>query len=172
MVFFRRASSRPERPDERLLAAVRAHLPSADVSTQRIVAAVAGLLSCVAYADRTYSDAEAAKIRAELSRVHGLTPDAVDALERVLRAELVGLAMAGDQLWCRELVELGDRELRIEVLEVLVELAASDAEFTLAETNLLRRVATALGLAQTDYDALQARHRDKLSVLRREPTGG
>ena len=35
------------------------------------------------------------------------------------------------------------------------------------ETNLLRLTATALGLTQDDYNACQARHRDKLAVLKR-----
>lgn len=172
MVFFRRPPKRPERPDERLVSAVRAELPNADEETRRLVTAVAGLLACVAYADREYSDAEATKIRTELARVHGLAPESVEALSRVLRDEMKGLAMAGAQLWCRELVELGDRNLRWEVLEVLVELAASDSEISLAETNYLRRLATSLGFAQPDYDALQERHRDKLAVLRRGPAEG
>ena len=54
--------------------AVRAALPAADDETRRIVTAIAGLLGGVAYADRSYAGAEEAVLRAELGRIHGMTP--------------------------------------------------------------------------------------------------
>ena len=62
--------------------------------------------------------------------------------------------------------ELTDLDLRREVLDVLVDLAAADDEVSMSETQLLRRTATAMGLSQDDYVASQARHRDRLSVLK------
>nr|MCU0677346.1 TerB family tellurite resistance protein [Myxococcota bacterium] len=61
--------------------------------------------------------------------------------------------------------ELLDRDGRLEVLDTLLEVAAADGVIATSETNLLRRLATALGLTQADYTALQSRHRDKLGVL-------
>jgi hypothetical protein len=36
----------------------------------------------------------------------------------------------------------------------------------MSETNLLRRIARALGLSDDEYNVSQARHRQRLSVLR------
>lgn len=140
-------------------------MPEADEESRRIVTAVAGLLACVAYADREYAPKEERTVRSELTRVHGLSPGGIDAVCGALKEDIEDLAQVGDQAWTRELKDLGARELRVEVLDALVEIAAADHEITLEEANYLRRLATSLGLTQSDYDALQARHRDKLTFL-------
>ena len=66
----------------------------------------------------------------------------------------------------RDRRELGDRELRVEVLDVLVDVAAADGVLSTPETNLLRQVTTALGLSQTDYNEAQSRHRERLTALK------
>jgi uncharacterized tellurite resistance protein B-like protein len=171
VVFWKkRTSAPPPVPPgaERIRQAVGEHLKDADDDVKRIVTAIAGLLGCVAYADRVYTDAEEQHVRAELSRVHGLPWTGVDAICRILRDHVAELHRDGDHFFTRELREVADREQRVEVLEVLVDLAAVDGVLSVQETNDLRRLATALGLAQPDYDAAQARHRDKLAVLQRK----
>lgn len=147
--------------------AVRAHLVGADDETLRVVVAIAGLLGTVAYADRDYSPSEEERIRTELGRVSGLSPGGVDAICGVLRENILVIATVEAPIYARELRELGDLELRLQVLDALVDLAAADDEITVAETNVLRTMVTALGLSQADYNASQARHRDKLSVLKK-----
>lgn len=149
----------------RLAAVVRQHLPDADENTRRIITAIAGLLACAAYADREYTEAEERSVRSELTRIHFLGPAGVDAICAVLAEDIQDLARAGDHEWTRELKDLGDRALRVEALDALIEIAASDHRLSVHETNYLRRLTTALGLTQADYDGLQARHRDKLTVL-------
>ncbi len=156
----------PAGASARLAEAVRLSLPEADEDTRAIVTATAGLLACVAYADRDFSDAEEREVHEVLGRIHGLHLRGVEAICGVLREEIVALGSAGDQVWARVLRERGDRALRCEVLEVLVDIAAADGELSLAETNYLRRLAPSLGLIQADYDAAQERHKDKLTVLR------
>ena len=75
------------------------------------------------------------------------------------------MALLGDHDWTRDLRELADRELRLEVLEVLIEMAVADHVLKHDEQTQLRRIAKALSLTQDDYNALQAKHRDKLSTL-------
>lgn len=145
---------------------VRENMAEADEVTARIVIAIAGLLGTVAYADRRYAPEEERRIRQELERIQGLTPAGVDAVCRALREHIVEISTIEAPFYARELLALADRELRLEVLNALVDLAAADDEITVAETNLLRLSATALGLTQEDYNACQARHRDKLKVLR------
>ena len=160
------ASQPPPAGAEELIAVVRAGLPDADEESVRVVAAIAGLLGVVAYADREYSVTEEKAVRAELGRVHGMTSAGVDAICDALRRHIVEISSVQAPRYSRELVELADRELKVEVLQVLVDLAAVDGEISLAEVNLLRQTSTALGLLQDDYNAAQARHRDKLSSLK------
>ncbi len=151
---------------EQLLHAVRAELGEADDETIAVVTAIAGLLGAVAYADRDYSEAEEARVRAELSRVEGMAAAGVDAVCAVLRKHIVEVSTVQTPRYARVLVELADRDLKLQVLEVLVDVASADGTLAVAETNLLRQLTTALGLTQADYNAAQAKHRERLSVLR------
>ena len=144
---------------------VRAEMPEDDDVGTRIVAAITGLLGSIAYADRQYASIEEARIREQLGRVQGLTKTGVDAICAVLREHIVDISTVEAPIYARELLELADRDFRVEVLDALVDLAAADDEITVAETNVLRLTATALGLTQDDYNVSQARHRDKLKVL-------
>jgi len=51
-------------------------------------------------------------------------------------------------------------------LAVLPDVSAADGELAHAEVVMLRQLTTALGLEQSDYNALQSKHKDKLSLLR------
>jgi len=145
---------------------VRAEMSGDDEEGTRIVAAITGLLGAVAYADREYAPVEEGRIREQLARVEGLTTTGIDAICAVLREHIVDISTTEAPIYARELLDLADRDFRLEVLDALVDLAAADDEITVAETNVLRLTATALGLTQTDYNASQSRHRDKLKVLR------
>jgi uncharacterized tellurite resistance protein B-like protein len=145
---------------------VRASMAGTDEETVRIVVAIAGLLGTVAYADRRYAPVEEARIRGELARIEALTPVAIDSICDALRRHIVEISTIEAPFYARELLGLADRDLRMQVLDALVDLAAADGEITVAETNLLRLTTTALGLTQDDYNACQTRHRDKLKVLK------
>ncbi|MES1176475.1 MAG: TerB family tellurite resistance protein [Myxococcales bacterium] len=151
---------------EALEAAVRRELPNADPETIRVVSAMTGLLGAVAYADRNFSQAEEERLHIELTRIHGMTAIGARAIVATLRQQLLAVTSVGIPHYCRALRELGDRELRVEVLEALVGLAAADGVIDQAEVNLVRQVTSSLGLSQDDYNAAQARHRDKLAALR------
>lgn len=168
MIFRRkdRLADIPPEARERLAEIVEQYLQNADEATRRIVTAVAGLLAKVAYADGHYSEQEEAAIRKELSRVHGLSEEGVDAICGLLSDHISHVTLLGDHDWTRDLREIADRELRLEVLEVLVEMAVADHELKHGEQTQLRRIAKALSLTQDDYNAIQAKHRDKLSTLR------
>ena len=162
MIFKKKSEPAPEGPLQRV---VRERMPEADEETRRLVTAIAGLLACSAFADHLMTAEEEQAVQAELGRIHGLTPAAVDAIADVVKQEAKHLAGLGDQLFAREVRELCEREQRIEVLDAVLEIAAADGKITLDETNYLRRLATKLGLSQNEYVALQERHRDKLTVL-------
>jgi uncharacterized tellurite resistance protein B-like protein len=166
-MFFRsrqRASSDPKK--DRLTEVVRAHLHDADECTLAIVAAIAGLLGTVAYADRELSGPEWDHLRRELGRINGLDARGVEAICGVLKSDIVRISTTELPRHTRVLREQASRELRIEILGLLLDLAASDGTVSLDEVNLLRNTAGALGLSQRDYNDAQSPHRDKLSVLR------
>lgn len=163
---FRPSKSDAKSAEQRaLFEVVQAHMPGADEESVRIVTAIAGLLAGVAYADRDLSAEEEARIRSELARVQALDTRGIDAICDALRAHVVHHATTLAPRYTRELRELADRDLRLEVLEVLVDLAAADGKISHREVTHLRQTASALGLTQADYNTLQARHRDKLSFL-------
>jgi len=166
-MFFKRAPKpRPSTASDLLRELVQSELPEVEEDTARIIVSVAGLLAGVAYADREYGEAEQRFVRAALTRMDGVTEEGVDAICRVLKQHGQTIAVQNPQAFTRELRERVDVELRLEVLELLVELAAVDGELRLVETDLLRRTASALGLSSAEYQALQERHRAHLSVLR------
>jgi uncharacterized tellurite resistance protein B-like protein len=150
-----------------LQASIERELPGTDAETIAVVCSIAGLLGIVAYADRSYSEAEEARVRQELSRVHGMTESGIEAICNTLRAHIIEISAVQMPRYTRALRELGDDELRREVLGALIDLAAADSSINLAETNLLRQITKSLGLSQQDYVELQERHRQHLASLKR-----
>ena len=148
---------------EALEAAVRRELPQADHVTVQVVSAMTGLLGAVAYADRDFSQPEEARLLLDLGRIHGMSSAGAQAIVQVLRQHLVAVSSVGIPNYCRSLRELADRELRLEVLEALVGLAAADGTIDLSEINLLRQVTSSLGLSQDDYNEAQTRYRERLA---------
>lgn len=146
--------------------AVRHALGDDDDVHVRIVASTAALCGCVAYADLEVEPSEEKVIRSTLSRIQGLDPAGVEAIGKVLREDVVRIAGAEASTYARELLDLTDDTFRRELLDVLVDIAAADDEITVSETNMLRGIAKALGLPSAVYNQAQARHRDKLAVLK------
>jgi uncharacterized tellurite resistance protein B-like protein len=151
--------------DALLREVVEGALPDVDEATVTIVAACAGLLACVAYADRDFSVAEAEKIDRLLSTIEGIGPTGARAIVHALELHRVELARVHRARLTRALRELADRDLRLHVLAMLLELAASDATISQSEVNTLREVTMGLGLDQRDYNDLQNKHRQKLGTL-------
>ena len=163
--------SKPEKTedaaaDERLLEVVRGALPGGDADTVAIVAACAGLLAGVAYADRDFSSAEKLVIERLLGSIEGLGAGGAQPIVQALAAHRVELSSVHAMRFARTLKELGAAELRLHVLGMLVALAAADETISQSEVNTLRQVTQALGLEQDDYNRLQAEYRSKLATLR------
>jgi uncharacterized tellurite resistance protein B-like protein len=153
--------------DTRLRDVVERGMPEADPDTVSIVTACAGLLACIAYADRAFSAEEMLKAGRLLATVNGIGGDGSDAIVGVLSSHVLELSSVHAARFARTLNELGSRELRLHVLGMLLELAAVDDELSPAEVITLRQVTRSLGLTQEDYNQLQNQHREKLGALRR-----
>jgi uncharacterized tellurite resistance protein B-like protein len=149
-----------------LLRAVREQMPTADVEEAKIVAAVVGLLGQVAYWDRPYLPEEEEPIRRALARVGGLAPEGAERICSVLRDSITKIAEVEAREYARFLRELADRDLRLYVLDLLLDVAAADQNVSVAEMTLIRRLTDALGLTQEEYNASQARHEERLASRR------
>ena len=136
-----------------------------DTDTVSIVTACAGLLAAVAYADRDFSAPEAREIERLLGSVEGLGPGGAQVIVRTLEAHRVELASVHATRFTRTLRELGTRDLRVHVLEMLVSLAATDNVISLSEQNTMRQLTRALGLEQDDYNRAQNERRLELDKL-------
>ena len=169
MGFFELFKSEDERDRKRglsLLRVVREQVPLADDVDVQLVAAITGLLGQVAYADRPYLPAEEQRIKGELSKVSGLKEGGADAICRTLRTSIATVAEIEAHEYAKILRELADRDLLLHLLDLLLDVAAADDHVSVVEVNLIRRLTDVLGLTQADYNASQARYRDKLTSLR------
>lgn len=160
------AEARTPTASDELRKIVAHSMPQADAQQAAILAAVAGLLATVAHVDRKYEAAEREQVADVLSRMHSLQPGALGAIEELLSERLADLAQEPLQTYTRVLYEGLERPARLEVFEVLMDLAAADEVLDMNETNLLRRIARAMGLSDDEYTLSQERHRQRLSVLR------
>src|SRR5690606_23352601 len=119
--------------DVRLREVVERALPGTDEDTVSIVAACAGLLAGIAYADRDFSEPEGREIERLLGAVEGLGAAGSRAIVRALGAHRVELSTVHAIRFARTLSELGTKELRLHVLGMLVSLAAADDSIRQAE---------------------------------------
>jgi uncharacterized tellurite resistance protein B-like protein len=155
--------------DTRLRHIVKMTLQGADPDTISIVTACAGLLACVAYADREFSADEAAKAGALLATAEGIGQEGSHAIVQALQAHVLELSAVHATRFARTLRELGHAELRLHVLSMLIELAAIDDDIRLSEVATLRQITGAMGLTQEEYNRLQAEYRTKLTALQNVP---
>lgn len=121
--------------------------------------ALAALLVRLARSDGTYAEAEVARIDRVLGARFGLAPFAAARL----RAEAEALeAQAPDTVrFTRALKDAVPLEERAGLLEALWSVALADADRDASEDQLMRMVASLLGL--TDRDSALARHRAERS---------
>ncbi len=166
-MFFRKKSHAPEH-DSELDAVIAACLPDVDADTLRIAVAVSGLFGCVSYADREFSQTEQKLVENLLQTIVGIGADDAVRILAALKDNIVHISTVEAPRYARTLKQLGDRDLRIHVLGMLLDVAAADRELSQAEVVMLRQTTTALGLEQSDYNVLQGKHRALLAALQSE----
>jgi uncharacterized tellurite resistance protein B-like protein len=166
-MFFRRTQQAPESAST-LLQAIQTALPKADPTTHEIVTAIVGLFGCVSYADREFSEREQQLVRNLLQTMDGISTASADAILTILQRDIIKLSTTEVQRFARTLVQHAADELRMAVLDMLLDIAAVDHDVSNEEVTFLRQITKALGLQQSDYNALQLKHRTKLRVLKLE----
>jgi uncharacterized tellurite resistance protein B-like protein len=167
-MFFRQNTPTP-RTESELQGSVESALLRADAETIQIVVSIAGLFGCISYADRDFSDRERQLVRNLLQTIKGISAFDADAILHTLQRNIVHISTTEAPRFCRTLLQLADRELRLSVLDMLLDIAAVDHDISNEELIVLRQVTTSFGLEQADYNRLQAKHRTKLRSLRPNP---
>jgi uncharacterized tellurite resistance protein B-like protein len=147
---------------EELMGVVQKELGTADPEWIQIVAAVAGLLVTVAYADREHSEPERQETRRQLTRIEGLGPAAVEAVMTLLERHVLPLATLHVQRFTRILREYTSEDARFQLLDVLLAVAAADGVISHDEIVSLRNLTNALGLSQQHYNQLQEQYKAQL----------
>ena len=159
----------PDRADERVPQTVRriaAELVELDAQRARYLAAFAYVLARVARADLEVSPAEREQMT-ELVREHS----SLDASQAALVVELASalqVELGGTENYTvtRLFRELAGREQRIELLDCLFAVAASDRSISELESTEIVKIGGELGFAREEVAALRSRFRAHLEVLR------
>ena len=167
-MFFRSKKPPVEQTSE-LEAVIAQSLPDADPDTQNIVTAIAGLLGCVSYADRSFSAKEQDIIRNLLQTIQGISPKEASDILSAIERNIIVLSTTTMPRYARVLKDLGNRDMRLHVLDMLLDVAAVDHDLSNTEVVYLRQVTQALGLEQADYNDLQSKHRDVLTTRADDP---
>lgn len=141
---------------DELVAELRTALPDDEAVVIRYIAIVAVLLSRVARADGRFSDGEERTLRDLLARVDRLSPSAIDAVCGTLEDGMADLTTRELDVCYRELKALCDREERLQILRLLVRLAAADGALSASEKGEIRAIAEHIGLPAVDVEALES----------------
>lgn len=140
---------------DELVSELRTALPDDEAVVIRYIAIVAVLLSRVAQADGRFSEGEERTLRDLLARVDRLSPTAIDAVCGTLGEGMADLTERELGVCYRELKSLCDREERLQILRLLVRLAAADGALSATEKGEIRTIAEHIGLPAVDLEALE-----------------
>ncbi len=146
-----------------LTSAIRARLDRLPDARAEYVAAFAGLLVRVAYADRTITEPERAALRDQLVARAGLTPDEADTVADLLVHEAIaGIEYSALTRTFNEIASEAEKE---QLLDCLYAVATADDSASLVEDDEIRAVARALMLSHEQFIAVRLRYKDKLEIL-------
>jgi len=144
-------------------------LQSLDPDRARYLAAFAYVLGRVAHADLDVSEAETLQMERILQRLGGLPEDQAVLVVEIAKSQNRLFGGTEGYLVTRELKQITSLEQRLEILDCLFEVSAADDSISAVEENLVRQVASELGLSLQDYVTARAAWSDKRAVLRRDP---
>jgi uncharacterized tellurite resistance protein B-like protein len=132
----------------------------------RYLAAFAYILARVAHADLAISDREIQRMRRILVE-RGRLPEPQAALAvDIARAQTHAAGGTEDFLVTREFRQLATPEQCRELLDCLFEVSAADDAISGVEENVIRQVASELGLSRADLATARAAWREHREVLR------
>jgi uncharacterized tellurite resistance protein B-like protein len=137
----------------------------------RFVAAFAFVLSRVAHADLEISEVETRRMEEVVIEVSGLPADLAVLVVQIARSQQVLFGGTENFLVTSQFAELASRDDKERLLHGLFAVSAADHDITLAEENVIQRIASELGLEHRDFTRIRAAYNDSRRVLRDLPGG-
>jgi uncharacterized tellurite resistance protein B-like protein len=138
--------------EEPLADAIGAQMAGADDKSIARVTAIAGLLARVAFSDRKFQQQERELVTRQLSTLNGMS----DADRKVITAALTinvdTVTEAAAKRYGGVLRDLADKDLCLQVLRMLVDVAGADGAMADGELWNLRGIANDMGLTVADFD--------------------
>lgn len=144
-----------------------ARLPDLDDQAHAKIAAISGLLACVAQTDFHVSEAEQSEIEKSLLTWCQLTPEQAKTIAELAIKEIAALASLDVFRYTETLDKILSPAERVEVLEALFQLAAIDQNVDGEETEFIRHVAHGLRLDHREFIAARATVLKHLSMLKK-----
>ncbi len=127
---------------------------------------LAGLLARVAYVDFKVTDEERNHIVEATTHWMKIDNEKAQFLAQVAEKEMKKLSGLDTRKYCTPLIEYFSIDRRFEILETLFELAASDGEVTMDESNEISYIAKGLNLENKYFIAARAQVKEYLATLK------
>lgn len=139
------------------------HLPEGKA---RYLSLYALILNRVAYADQDVSEEESKKIEEILTQWGKLSEEQAVVVSSIAKNQNIIFGGVDNFIATKEFSELSSREQKIELLNSLFAVAASDNSISNDESNTIRVISKELGLSHPEYIEARKKFSDKLEALK------
>ncbi len=143
------------------------YLPNVDEETRVKIAAISGLLACVANSDFKVTPCEIEDIKSSLKQWCKLSDEQIQTVTEVTLKEVNALASLDVHQYTGALDKVLNDEERVGILEALFQLAASDGEVSIDEAEFIRHIGHGLRLDHHEYVAARATVLSHLKILQK-----
>jgi len=153
-------------PRNRVAAAIREQLGRFPSARAEFVAAFAGLLVRVAYADLELSAPERKRLPEILATHAGLTSDEAGVVADVVVAQATALSGIDYAALTGAFNEVASEDDKKRLVDCLYAIATADDTVTVPEDEEIRKVAQALLLSHSEFITIRSRYKEQLEVIR------
>ena len=154
-----------EPPPERLAATLQTRLTTLSAARAEFVAAFAGLLVRVAYADRSVSEAERTVLGRLLADNAGLPAAEAETVVEIVTHQATTLGGISYASLTRAFNAIASPEEKERLIDCLYAVATAEGSISVVEDDEVHAVARALLLSQTQLIAVRSRYKDQLEVI-------
>jgi len=158
------ADASPPAP-ERLAAAIQARLGDLNATRAEFVAAFAGLLVRVAYADSGISEAERAVLAPLLAANAGLPVGEAETVMEIVTHQAATLEGISYATLTRAFNAIATDKEKERLIDCLFAVATAEGSISIVEDDEVRAVARALLLSHQQFIAVRSRYKDQLEVI-------
>jgi len=146
-------------------------LEQLDPQRARFIAAFAYLLGRVAYADRQIDSEEDQVMERILTEKVSLPREQAVMIVEIAKRQNRLFGHVENFLVTREFNELATRQQKLELLDCMFAVCASDRLITTREDHEIRQIAGELVLEHREFVDIRSRYRDYLEFLKRDKEG-